>query len=75
MRSGMTRLDWWLGVMLLTVLLGIQAVGGRYEWRGDDNGTLLRVDRWTGNVDSGYWGGGKWVSEQRGEQAATRNEP
>lgn len=60
----MTRVHWWAGVCAIVAAVFAHALVPRYEWRQGERTTLLRVDRWTGQVELGYvlpsWG--RWVS-------------
>lgn len=58
----MTRRDWWLGIVLLTVALLTQAAVPRYTWQ--QSGTLvIRVDRWLGIAEVGsFVSDGRWAS-------------
>jgi len=47
----MTRRDFWLGLVLLAVVILAYAAFPRYDWRQDRGTIWLRVDRWTGNAE------------------------
>lgn len=49
-RRPMTRYDWWLGVVLLTLAILTHAAIPRYELITDPGG-FMRFDRWTGRVE------------------------
>jgi hypothetical protein len=47
----MTRRDWWLGVSLVAMAVGLHAAYPRYDWRPTSNpGATIRIDRWTGEA-------------------------
>lgn len=46
----MTRRDWWIGIMILVVVLLFQALFPRYEWRQIGGAFFARIDRWTGDI-------------------------
>ena len=52
----MTRHDWWLGIGAIVLTLLVHAIIPqylpRYDWRHQGNVLWLRVDRWTGAVES-----------------------
>ena len=65
-RGAMTRLDWWLAVLLVVGALTGHALFPRYEFMaadlGESNAAIVaaaggiltvRVDRWAGDVDLG----------------------
>lgn len=52
----MTRVDWWLGVLIVTLSILVHAVMPRYEWHSANtaalaNTTWVRIDRWTGTLE------------------------
>lgn len=57
----MTRRDWWFGVLLLSLAVGLHALVPRYEWRGGSV-PQVRVDRWTGRAEIGRYYQGRWIS-------------
>jgi hypothetical protein len=58
-----TRRDWWLGVVLLTLALLAHAAIPRYEWHGGTSPyvPLTRIDRWTGHSEVGRFISGQWT--------------
>jgi hypothetical protein len=60
----MTRRDWWLGVTVVVMTIGLHAAYPRYDWRPTSNpGATIRIDRWTGEAvlgrhsaqSNGHW--------------------
>jgi len=47
----MTRRDWWLGVAAVGIAILFHAAFPRYDWRGGGSAPLVRIDRWTSQVD------------------------
>ncbi len=60
----MTRLDWWLGVLLIVVALLVHALVPRYEWQtpAESVAVAIRIDRWTGAAE---WGSFRATSNSR----------
>lgn len=57
----MTRLDWWMGIAVLTSVLSWHALIPRYDVRIHEDG-FVRIDRWTGHVDAGVSRALPWVT-------------
>ena len=52
----MTRVDWWIGVMVIVGGLLVHGLMPRYEWRAgaaENPQMLIRIDRWTGAAELG----------------------
>jgi hypothetical protein len=66
MKRPLTRRDWWLGVLVLTLALLIHAAWPRYEWRHVGGPAFVRIDRWTGTVIIGSTRGpdGRWMARE-----------
>ena len=47
----MTRRHWWIGIAVVAAALLLHALVPRYDWRGGGGVPLVRIDRWTGQVD------------------------
>ena len=47
-----TRLDWWIGVVLVVLAILAHELVPRYEYQHESSGSIywLRVDRWTGQA-------------------------
>lgn len=60
----MTRRDWWLGVLLLALVVTFHALMPRFEWQRDGS-RLMRYDHWTGLASTWTWSPntGSWVSK------------
>lgn len=46
----MTRLEWWLGVALVTGALVLHGALPRYEWHETAGVGYVAFDRWTGHA-------------------------
>ena len=49
MTTPITKRDWWIGVVLVVLVVLSHAMFPRYEWR-ERGATLIRIDRWTGGA-------------------------
>ena len=47
-----TRLEWWIGIVLVVLAILVHALVPRYEYQHDGPGSIawVRVDRWTGRA-------------------------
>lgn len=59
----MTRLDWYIGLLLAIALAVAALAWPRYEWRdpGGAADLFVRIDRWTGRAELGTFRYGGWT--------------
>jgi hypothetical protein len=51
--TGLTRHDWWIGIVLVAGAILVHAAVPRYEWQHEQGLVWSRIDRWTGEVRRG----------------------